>query len=498
MKVTSSNNKNPVVRGITPGYSRFNMSHAHKLSGDMGQLIPICTMPMMPGDRVNISVEGVLRFMPMVASPLHEVWAYFDYYFVPYRIVDSTFSDFITGGEDGLDATAPPRWNPSAAGKVVEGTLWDYLGYPAVEPSLNPVAWPQYAYNMIWNWHVRRQSLQTEELLTNEDLLLGNWERDYFSDALPFQQRGVAPAFPVTGKVVYTGGTNANVANITFNSVENLFVAASGALNTMNDNALTSTTFDVADLRESIQIQRFMEINARAGSHLNEFLRGQYNVAPLDKTLQEPEWIGRAKLPVMMDEVVQTSATATAGAIDIDTPQGNIAGKGLAVGQGFIGTYRVEEPGLIMGLMCVKPKPAYQQGINRAWLIQDKYDYPFPVFANLSEQEIMVGEVYIDGVNDDATFGGFTGRYDEYRVMHDSVHGLLKKTVAGFSHWHMGRIFAAQPACNGTFVECDCSTIKARIMAVPSEPTFVANIGNIIQVTRALPLYANPSLMEKI
>ena len=501
MRVVSSNNKNPVVRGMTPGYSRFNMSHAHKLSGDMGYLIPIMCMPCMPGDRINISVEAVMRFMPMIASPLHEVWAYFDFFSVPYRITDPTFSDFITGGEDGLDSTSPPRWDPSAAGKVLPGTLWDYLGFPSVEPSLNPVAWPQYAYNMIYNKHYRVPALQTEVALTNEDLLLGNWELDYFTGNLPWQQRGVAPALPITtawaiedvqadisaATIYMKGATDRFTTKDNVNGASTTNVAFVDAL---NNNS--STSFDVADLREAIQIQRFLEINARAGSRLNEFLRGQFNTAPLDKTLQEPEFIGRCKLPVMMDEVAQTSAPA------VGAPLGQIAGKGIAVGNQDVGSVRIEEPGLVMGIMCVKPKPAYQQGINRAWLIQSKYDYPFPVFANLSEQETMIGEIYADGTNDAATFGGFTGRYDEYRIMQDSVHGLLKKTTAGYSHWHMGRIFASQPALNGTFLQCDCSAIKARIMAVPSEPTFIANVGNIVSVTRALPLYANPSLMEKI
>nr|QJB19868.1 MAG: major capsid protein [Microvirus sp.] len=450
-----------------------------------------------------------MRFMPMIASPLHEVWAYFDFFSVPYRITDPTFEDFITGGEDGLDATSPPRWNPSAAGKVAVGTLWDYLGFPSVEPSLNPVAWPQYAYNMIYNKHYRVTALQAEVPLTNEDLLLGNWELDYFTGNLPWQQRGVAPALPVTGASValwdaaeVVNGAPASPINATFEGTgvnTSMYVnnaqARSNAWEYMNDNTVDlslATTFDIADLREAIQIQRFLELNARAGSRLNEFLRGQFNIAPIDKTLQEPEFIGRCKLPVMMDEVAQTSAPA------VGAPLGQVAGKGIAVGNENVGSVRIEEPGLVMGIMCVKPKPAYQQGINRAWLIQSKYDYPFPVFANLSEQETMVGEIYADGVADDATFGGFTGRYDEYRIMQDSVHGLLKQTVAGYSHWHMGRIFAAQPALNGSFLQCDCSAIKARIMAVPAEPTFIANVGNIVSVTRALPLYANPSLMEKI
>ena len=109
MRVLSADNKLPIVRKMKPGYTKFNLSHSHKLSGNMGYLIPIMVLPVMPGDRVNIGVEAVMRFMPMVAAPLHEVWATFDYYSVPYRILDDTFVDFITGGEDGLDTDGLPQ-----------------------------------------------------------------------------------------------------------------------------------------------------------------------------------------------------------------------------------------------------------------------------------------------------------------------------------------------------------------------------------------------------
>lgn len=514
MRVLTASNKQPIVRKMNPGYTKFDLSHSHKMSGDMGYLYPICTLPVIPGDRVSLGVEGVVRIMPMIASPLHEVWCKIRYFYVPFRIVDNTFTDFISGGADGLDTTSPPRWTPSGIAKTAPGTLWDNLGFPTdVLPSLDPVAWPLRAYNMIWNWHIRNVNLQNEiDITTNEDLLLDNWESDYFTAQLLTQQRGIAPALPISGILdVDSSGefiklkTEAGTAegNMIFNAatVPRLYPSSYGSWGAdekatfgsqtgLQVDLSSGVTFDIADLREAMQIQRFLEINARSGTHFNDFLRGQFDVAPLDKTLQEPEFIGQVSMPVMMDEVIQTSVTGT-------TPQGNVAGKGLAIGSQFAGSIRVEEPGVIIGIMSIKPKPAYQQGIHRPWLIESKYDYPFPVFANLSEQITKVGEIYVDGTADNADFG-YTGRYDEYRIMHDSVHGLMKTVSAGFAHWHMGRIFSSQPALNGSFVQCDCSAIKSRIMAVPSQPTFVANIGNRIEVSRPLPLFANPSIMERI
>ena len=70
------------------------------------------------------------------------------------------------------------------------------------------------------------------------------------------------------------------------------------------------------------------------------------------------------------------------------SPQGNLAGHGISVGQTFCASYFAEEFGLIMGIMSVMPKPAYQQGLDEQWLRQTRYDFYFPEFANLSEQAI--------------------------------------------------------------------------------------------------------------
>jgi len=206
LKVITADNKDPIVRKMNPGYTKFNLTHARKMSGDMGYLYPICVLPVMPGDRVNISVEAVIRFMPMIAPVLHEVYATFDFYHVPYRIVDDTFVDFITGGEDGLDSTSPPRWTPTNINKTEEGDLWDHLGFPCnVIPSIKPVDWVRRAYFKIWNWHYRNINFQDEvdyeTIASAEDLKLRNWPSDYFTSALPWQQRGVAPAMPVSGEI---------------------------------------------------------------------------------------------------------------------------------------------------------------------------------------------------------------------------------------------------------------------------------------------------------
>lgn len=205
---------------------------------------------------------------------------------------------------------------------------------------------------------------------------------------------------------------------------------------------------------------------------------------PRDDRMQRPEYIGGAKYPVIVSEVLQTSAT------DTTTPQGNLVGHGLGVGESYIAKYHAQEYGLIMGIMSVMPKPAYQQGINRQWLRRSKFDFYFPEFANLSEQAIEMVEVYAQGTEAlNRKIYGYQGRYDEMRVKSSMVCGLMRTDL---DTWHLGRRFAAEPALNSSMIEC---IPTKRVFAVVDEPGLIVNV-NKIRAIRPLPVQSNPGLMD--
>jgi hypothetical protein len=167
----------------------------------MGQLIPIMCDEVVPGDMMEIGNEIVVRYQPLVAPILHEVNVYTHYYFVPYRILWDQWEDFITGGIDGQSAAVLPRWSPTPTTGNAEGTLWDYLGLPTgiVPTDALPVDFIRRAYNRIYNEFYRDENLIPEVLETNESILNRAWEKDYFTSSLPWQQRGIAPALPISG-----------------------------------------------------------------------------------------------------------------------------------------------------------------------------------------------------------------------------------------------------------------------------------------------------------
>ena len=355
-------------------------------------------------------------------------------------------------------------------------------------------------------------------------ILYRNWQKDYFTSSTFARQRGPAVALPVSGilpvtfnndwqapvkaklgslsQQVYAQGTSTQgsfsapiryetTGGGTFTSSDYPRFFADRPTGTATVNLNQALTFNVSDLRLATQIQKWQERNMRAGIRYTEFLRAHFGVSPSDSRLDRPEYIGMAKSPVIVSEVLQTGST------DATSPQGNMAGHGIGVNQQRIGTYRAQEFGLIIGMFSIMPKPTYaSQGVNRQWLRQTNKDYYFPEFANLSEQAVYNCEIYYTGdsaVDPYRTFG-YQGAYDEMRTKNDMVVGLMRPELqGGFGYWTLARTFAQQPLLNEEFIKC---TPRKDFLAVPSEPAFIVSFGNSIHAYRPMPEIAEPGLMD--
>lgn len=494
-----------------PGKSKFDLSYAKLFTCDMGQLIPIMHDEVVPGDVVKISNEAVVRMQPLVAPILHEVNIYTHYFFVPYRLLWDEWEEFITGGEDGQNASTLPRYSIPGSDpepNPLEDDLWCYFGFPegvaleGVGVNVLPLQFPWLAYGLIWNEWYRAEEIQDEIDLSDLTELRKpkrrNWEKDYFTSSLLSPQRGNPVSVPISGTLDIdldvnqiqdsSPAVNSLFVDGTMGSSTALFVdgdttardAARSVLGNLYNVTPTGLGIDIADLRLALQLQKWMERNARAGARYCEFLYAHFGVSPKDERLQKSEYIGGSKQPVVVSEVLQTSST------DATSPQGNLAGHGLSASGNFITNYRVEEYGIIMGLMSIMPRAVYTGGINRQWLRTSRYDFYHPEFANLSEQAIIKAELNFQGGGSDDDIFGYIGRYDEMRTKQDLVCGAMATT---FDYWHIARTFPTIPALNSTFLECNP---RKDIFAVQDENGFIVHFQNIIEAIRPLPIISEP------
>lgn len=495
--------------GQRPGKSAFNLSHSVKLSCDFGQLMPVYAEDCVPGDVFELGINTVIRMQPLAVPVMHEINATWHFFFVPYDILWDDLEEFITGGPNGTSTPTNIAWTPS---DTTLGSLWENLGFPlGTYPSgLEVTKLPMRAYNKIFNDYYRDQVQTNEISLDTEDIQYRCWEKDYFTAARPWLQRGTPVALPVTisGTVAITGKdeditmhneTDATARTLSIHAAGNnveMSTTPSGDGDARWDNTalevdgsgFAATSFDISDFRLAYQTQRIFEILSRAGGRYKEFIEGMFGpgTAPRDDTLERPEYIGGLKSPVVVSEVLQTGESGT-------TPQGNMAGHGMSIARGRIGKYRVKEYGCIMGIMSIMPKAVYEQGVDRRWIKETRYDFYLPKFASLSDQPIYKAELKcVNGSTDDDIFG-YQGRYDEMRVRQDSVRGEMRMSQ-GYDHWHLSRQFASVPALNGTFLYTSATSPRKDFLAAPSEPAFLVNNGNLVRAVRPLPFIARPAL----
>ena len=206
--------------------SKFNLTHLHSTTLDMGYLVPICLLDCLPNDSFRISLSSFIRAQPMLAPLMHEVNLYTQYWFVPYRLLWDEWEMFITGGNDGMEAPIFPTIKAPDGG-FLTGSLADYFGFPVNQPEIEVSAMPFRAMVEIWNARYRDEDLQTElpisydggeDKTTGTDLLSPSWRKDYFTTARLSTQRGSEISVPVNVSSDSSGMLNKFTGKISYES----------------------------------------------------------------------------------------------------------------------------------------------------------------------------------------------------------------------------------------------------------------------------------------
>lgn len=529
--------------------SGFDLSHRHTTTFDMGQVIPIALLEVVPNDRWDLGAAVVLRMQPLLSPILHPVNLKIQAWFCPNRLLMDQVGDwetFITGGDLGTAVPVLPTFDPAIFGDgASKGSLWDRFGYnplfdstvTTLAPAVLPLAFGHRFYTKLWNDWFRIPGIQNEVDPTGPAVFLQpfyeNWPRDYFTSALPFLQRGVSPSLPVLGTLTSTaafdlpfdGGAapptppnfplrtltvNAGAGVDAFYAVTGDYTPAelqlgidnfNGAMTAGTDITTTAnlSTVDVKQIRLAFLYQAFLERMARGGARYAEMLPNIWGAKPLDQRLDRVEFIGGYTQPWLTQEVLQTAPQTDNGPGGDTSVQGNMAGHGINLSMGNIGRYMVSEHGWIMVTACTYPDSMYQQGMPRSVLRRVKEEFPSPSFAGLSEQEIFNAELFNQDIVADPTGSigrtpfGYTGRYNEMRYQPSIVSSEMRDI---FDYWHLGRQFTALPGLDDSFVNMAASDVAGnfkRIFAVQNVPGIVGTFGIQAHVVRPLPFMAIPA-----
>lgn len=288
--------------------------------------------------------------------------------------------------------------------------------------------------------------------------------------------------------------SHSTVAGFAGNSSGNVTVNAQKASTYLGNDSYvdldTSSIFTINSLRTAFQMQKFYERLARGGSRYTEVLRSFFGVVSPDARLQRPEFLGSFTKMVNVNPIAQTSAT------DDTSPQGNLSAYGVTAAKFHGFTKSFVEHGYIFGFVCARADLTYQQGINKMWLRSTVYDFYWPTFAHLGEQAIELREIYAQGSEADTTVFGYQERYAEYRYKPSQITGKFRSSVTGgtLDKWHLSQFFKSAPTLNEEFI-VENPPIE-RIVAVPSEPEFLLDIGFRYTTVRPMPMFGTPGLVD--
>lgn len=537
--------------------SSFDRSFGYKTTFNEGLLIPFFCDEVLPGDTFKLKTSVLARLSTPIVPVMDNMFLDMQFFFVPNRLLWDHWTNFNGEQRDPTDSTdylVPTITSP--VGGFAAQSIFDYLGLPTGVANLSVNSLPLRAYNLIWNEWYRDENLQDSvtvehgdsDNVNNYSLLKRGKRHDYFTSCLPWPQKGSAVTVPLAGDItakdistvsplfpfqsgsafgfntvpavtsvsgvkspVYTetsgipgpsevvksyvdpqlsvqyqnlptGTTTGGYLVMDQDSINNI----AGALQ------LTSTTqssVNVNDLRSAFQIQRLLERDARGGTRYTEILRSHFGVISPDARLQRPEYLGGCSTPVNINPVQQTSATTSV------TPQGNLAAFGYISNTHDDFNHSFVEHGYIIGLMSVRADLTYQQGINRMWSRQSRFDFYWPSLAHLGEQAVLNKEIFAQGNDQDNQVFGYQERYAEYRYKPSLITGKLRSSdPQTLDVWHLSQKFTTLPKLNSDFIEENPPI--SRVVAVQNEPHFIGDFYFDLKCIRPMPLYGVPGLID--
>lgn len=516
--------------------ARFKRDYALLTTMNEGDLVPIYCDEVLPADTAKIDLNALMRMSTPLYPVMDNCYCDFYFFFIPSRLLWEHFENLMgqndsTFWAEKVEYTTPKTTAPSGGWNV--GTLADYFGIPTGVANLQVNSLPFRAYAKVWNEWFRDENLQQPVTMSKTDATTAGSNtgtnltdaeagglplkvckyKDYFTSCLPSPQKGNAVKLPMTGNAPIVGknvsdgenieyslrvvdGGNVRVSDFYINAPDIKYPNGSTRVQDESQNAflyadlgsIAATTIN--ELRQAIAVQHILERDARTGTRYKEYLQGAWGVTSPDARLDRSEYIGGYRLPININQVIQTSAT------DTTSPQGNTAAFSMTTMSRNMATYSATEHGFILGLAAIRVDHSYQQGLSRMWTRSTRFSYYDPMLANLGEQAVLNQEIYAQGNAVDEEVFGYQEAWADYRYRTNMITGEMRSTYKQtLDAWHYADKYTKLPTLSSDWIKEGTENID-RTIAVQSDNSrqFICNFYFDQTWTRAMPIYSLPGL----
>lgn len=529
--------------------SKFDLSHSVKTTFNVGEIIPFCPpIEVLPGDTFSIDTSKVIRLQTPVVPVMDNLYCDFYWFFVPNRLVWDHWKEFM--GENSAGYWIPqttysvPMCKCTYTNGFQPGSIADYFGLPIGSASVNMEvnALPFRAYALIMNEWFRSENLVNPRVVTKGDTATNytssNYNNyttgceagglpmrackffDYFTACLPAPQKGpdvllpLGDSAPVVAKSALIPKPSASdyvaqgiytKSGSTVNSytgsvyVQGSSTAVAGVPNNLWADLSSATAATVNQLRLAFQIQKLYEKDARGGTRYIEILKSHFGVTSPDSRLQRPEYLGGSRIPININQVVQTSDYGSAQGA---TPLGTAGAVSLTTDVHSDFTHSFTEHGFVIGLCVARYDHSYQQGRHKMWTRKDRLDYYWPVLANIGEQPVWLDEIYYAAASEhlsgSKTVFGYNEAFAEYRTINSTVTGEMRSVASNsLDIWHFADDYNSAPTLSGQWISEEKTNID-RCLAVSSSLANQLFMDCFIKffATRCMPVYSIPGLID--